>query len=583
MSGLDAILARSRDPGVFVERREFTLSREKALEKLREFSLRHPSQYVLELIQAAVFAGASYIAVDISEDRLLVAWVGGRPCQAPELEQLFDYLFADRAAPETRHLVQLAIGLNAALQRRPRLIRIESGDGDPQGAVRLDLDKRGEGSLGRSADALAGTYVAVEYARSWFARFSGQEFQPEEALIESRCPYLPVPLLLNGRAPFGYRAQRRVDDFGSQRQLRFDEGGRRGVLALEDKPAAFEQERALRPERGFHMVVGGVWITTLKLPQLGSLPDGEGGARPLRGVLCDDRLRKSADQSDIVQDERFLELLHAVQPLATRLIRTCPTGSKYRPPALPPLRASPASAPDADEGAAPELLPPRISQLAPRRQCDLAALRALPAELPVFWVDHDEQQELSVAGDPGRFPYPVLVLTPGQVETLARKAPQLALGRLRTPADVDFVRGALERRRPMRQVTRPVAGGSLNLHLHLAGGVPDPLQGGESCPSLALVADGRSAWYGHLDLRLPGVSAALQLDEEPEDPQQLGRRCSGRSCWRPGACCSWKPPRIRRRTALPSATCWRRCWPTTCCRSLPKRGRPSDSRPPWRD
>ena len=33
-----------------------------------------------------------------------------------------------------------------------------------------------------------------------------------------------------------------------------------------------------------------------------------------------DNLRKTADQSDIVQDHRYVEMLHAVQPVATTLM-----------------------------------------------------------------------------------------------------------------------------------------------------------------------------------------------------------------------------------------------------------------------
>ncbi|MCO4771856.1 MAG: hypothetical protein KDA24_17625 [Deltaproteobacteria bacterium] len=47
MSEVQALLERSRAPGSFVERRRFTLSRDKAVEKLREFALRDPAQYVL--------------------------------------------------------------------------------------------------------------------------------------------------------------------------------------------------------------------------------------------------------------------------------------------------------------------------------------------------------------------------------------------------------------------------------------------------------------------------------------------------------------------------------------------------------
>ena len=74
MSQLDELIARSRAPGAFVERKRFTLSRAKAIEKQREYALRHPQQYILELVQAAVLAGATYIALDVSE---IVETAGG--------------------------------------------------------------------------------------------------------------------------------------------------------------------------------------------------------------------------------------------------------------------------------------------------------------------------------------------------------------------------------------------------------------------------------------------------------------------------------------------------------------------------
>ena len=148
MSAMDALLERSRTPGTFVERRRFSLARDKAIEKMKEFSLRDPQQYVLELIQGAVFAKATYIAVDTHTDRIMIGWVGGRPYRKEELENLFDYLFANQSDSEYRHVVQLAIGLNALLQRRPKSLRVESGDGTSAGTVRLDLDPDGNGTLG---------------------------------------------------------------------------------------------------------------------------------------------------------------------------------------------------------------------------------------------------------------------------------------------------------------------------------------------------------------------------------------------------------------------------------------------------
>ncbi|MEQ1507804.1 MAG: hypothetical protein ABMB14_36585, partial [Myxococcota bacterium] len=227
MSTLDALLARSRSPGTFVERRSFTLSRDKAIAKQREFALRHPRQYLLELVQAAVFAGATYMAVDTRPQSLLVAWVGGPVLGPRELENLFDYLFADRGDGRWRHLVQLAIGVNALLQREPRLLRIESGDG--QRAFRLDLDRAGRATIGEPSEPIHGTYLYAEYTLGWLARFTSSGPTEEQQLVEERCLYTPIPILVNGLAPFGYRGTRHITVFGAKAWEPFDAGGRRGV------------------------------------------------------------------------------------------------------------------------------------------------------------------------------------------------------------------------------------------------------------------------------------------------------------------------------------------------------------------
>jgi len=209
---IDDLLARSRNPGEMVARRSFALSREKAIEKMREFSLRHPKQYVLELIQAAVFAKASWVAIDISDSHLLLAFVGGKRLEEHQLENVFDYLFSDQATAKDRHLMQLAIGLNAILQRNPTTIRIESGDGTPENTVRMEMDSDGNGVMGTPATGLNGTYLMVEFEQGWFSRFFGGDGATEEVeVIEKRCLYAPVPILLNGDAPFGYRAARQLD------------------------------------------------------------------------------------------------------------------------------------------------------------------------------------------------------------------------------------------------------------------------------------------------------------------------------------------------------------------------------------
>ncbi|MCK6504193.1 hypothetical protein L6R53_12465 [Myxococcota bacterium] len=536
MSEFDSILARSRAPGRFVERRRFSLSREKAVEKLREFSLRHPEQYILELVQAAVFAGARWIAIDVSSERLFFAWVGGRSFQRAELENVFDYLFADRAAAETRHLVQLAVALNALLQRRPREVRVESGDGTAAGTVRMDLDRDGKGQLGQPEEAFQGTYLVVEHGTSWSARFSGEDFTKEQGLVEERCQYSPVPILLNYRAPFGYRANREIRLYGADHAVSFDQDGRRGARGLPSVSAPARED-------GVRLVVGGVWITTRRIDELGRVPGRGGEPRHLVGVVCDDRLRKTADQGDIVQDARFVDMLHAVQPLATALIRGAPGLSGYSPPDLPRRVAEAAKAgPTRAAGPEPLPLPSPIPQVAPRPELELEHLVGLPPGTPVFWIDPTTADALGGGADPDRFPYRLLLLSPGQAVSLSRAAPRLSLGQLGSAADAEFVARVAARQAEVLRVELPFDGsaglggrGRLELRLHLVG--PRPawgVEGPREVPIHVRVAR-RSAWCGALNLGLPGVSVLVELDggafDEHAGPATLSHLVR-RNAWR---------------------------------------------------
>ena len=141
----------------------------------------------------------------------------------------------------------------------------------------------------------------------------------ENDLIERRCIYTPVPILLNGRAPFGYTGRRNISLFGMAKQVdladKDEVGDRRGTIGV-------IKQSSLKAE--FRMVVGGVLVSTLEIPELG---------RGLAGVLCDDTLRKTADMSDIVQDDSYIEMLHVLQPVASSLLKQA--GKRYTPPTLP--------------------------------------------------------------------------------------------------------------------------------------------------------------------------------------------------------------------------------------------------------
>ncbi|MBT3219756.1 MAG: hypothetical protein HN348_11740, partial [Proteobacteria bacterium] len=492
MSQLDALLARSRESGGFTERRHFTLSREKAIEKQREYALRDPRQYVLELVQAAVFANASYVAVDTRPNTLLVAWVGGKTIG--QIDNIFDYLFADRGDAEIRHLIQLAIGLNAILQRQPKILRIESGS-PREGSMRMDIDRKGGVTIGVPERPISGTYLFAQFGSAWLPRFESS-VTTEHALVEERCMYSPVPILLNNDAPFGYRSCRRLAVFGAKVQEHFDDGGRRGVVALHTN----------KKVSGFRMVVGGVWISSLPLPELAD--------RPLVGVVCDDSLRKTADQSDIVQDYRYLQMLHAVQPHATKLLHQIQ--DSYAPPRLPPVKEP---IEQEEQAPAPELepLPHPIARVG-GHQMPLEEIKQAGAN-PVFWVHPDDRDELATPVQPHRFPERVIRLNEGQAATLAHEVPELQLFRLTTPADVDFIRGVKERNKKLRTFKRTIAEGEIELRLHLAGRMPWYGEPPGAIPVVVIHSD-RTSFAGGLssnpflpEIYLPRLSVVFHSNE----------------------------------------------------------------------
>lgn len=468
MSQLDALLTRSKQPGQFVERKAFSLARDKAVEKMREFSLRHPEQYILELIQAAVFADATWVAIDVTDNSILLGYIGGKRLLDKELDQLFDYLFVDQTHRPTRHLMQLAVGLNALIQRKPSVVRVESGTGRKGETSRLDLDANGKGTVGVADAPLAGTYIYAEFKSSWLGRFlSSNDVGFESDLVERRCIYTPVPILLNGRAPFGYTGRRNISLFGMSKQVDLAGvdavGTRRGTIGV-------IKQSSLKSE--FRMVVGGVLIGSLAIPEL-----GEG----LAGVLCDDSLRKTADMSDIVQEDRFVEMLHVLQPVANGLLKQ--RGKPYTPPQLPPRpkirQSSEAETPRVDlPTITAEPLPTTIPQLGIRQPIPMHSIPKEDEGGFIFWVNpEDDLNEIERAADPLVLPYHILCLSPGQALTLERHTKFKTPRRLTSSEDIAFVRRAVERNQRIVEIAVPSASlpahvNACRLRFHLKGDVP---------------------------------------------------------------------------------------------------------------
>jgi len=306
MSDIASVVARSRLAGEFSERRTFTLARTRAIQKMRQFALADPYYFVLELIQAAVANGATYINVATDDSTFTLSYTRGF-FRAEELGQLFDFLFAGKDRSDIGHVRELALGINALLLFNPDRIVVESGDGTAEGTTRMVVNKNAENvDIGRSKLALSGTYIRAENLSRRAVR-KKTSLEPllnmplEAAAIEERCLTAPIPVLVNDKPMFGFATQAIPRLLGYQRTLEFHEGDLFGSLGV--YPQGFTPS--------FKLLTFGVWIQSVSrniLPNVG-----------VGGIICFDRLRKTADHSGIVHDDVWEEMWARIRPYAAQL------------------------------------------------------------------------------------------------------------------------------------------------------------------------------------------------------------------------------------------------------------------------
>lgn len=301
---IEQVVARARQGGGFSQRRTFTMARGAAIRKMREFALADPYYYVLELIQAAVANGAEYLDIRCSTDDISLSWIGGGFIEE-QLAQLFDFLFASKQRLEFADARQLALGVNALMHFEPTTVAIESGFGELSTSARVEINAGSEQlSIGKPDHPINGTFIYATGFKKRKRRRSGM--LPEVSAIESRCLTSPIPLLVNGNALFGYRTTRSPDILGFAKWLRLDEGDLYGSLGM--LPPGEEAQRNLN----LKLLTFGVWVE--------SVPPIRLAGNLVGGVICFDRLSKTADHNAIVKDAHYEELLSRLRPYAGRLV-----------------------------------------------------------------------------------------------------------------------------------------------------------------------------------------------------------------------------------------------------------------------
>lgn len=229
MSKVERLVGRLRSDAHMESEGSFSLDRDKARAKLRQFRLPDPYRYVLLLVQAAHLLGAEEVRFDVDADDVRVAF-DGAPLRQTDLDELYASLFVDADDPRVQARRKLAVALDTAASLDTQFVTLESCDRTGRG-VRFTLD--GDGERVESFDGGApGTRIQVR--DRWSPALVEEYFKARkgvtaEALaLRQGCAMSQTHVLLNGaRISHGLRLP--DDAFPG---IEFEVAGVRGVVGF---------------------------------------------------------------------------------------------------------------------------------------------------------------------------------------------------------------------------------------------------------------------------------------------------------------------------------------------------------------
>ncbi|MDY0000805.1 MAG: hypothetical protein RBU30_05885 [Polyangia bacterium] len=295
---VEKLIAQLDEAGLERETGGFTLDRDKAREKMRQFQLADPHRYVLELVQAAVRKGATGIRFDVDADDMRMRF-DGRPFTLEDFEHLYNTLLGRVELAEAEAVRQLALGLNAAMALNPRWIRVWSGNGGV--GAHLEMKPGQEDRFEEAKGMADGTLIHVKgrfrpgLAVTFFQNLKGA--LPEEALLRERCGYSMVQIDLEGKI-----LSRGLGLPGLVGQVPFEDGEVSGTLGWAPNDPK---------DATIHLVKDGVWIST-------HMKKGE--AKCLVAVLDCPGFRKDVSQLDVVMDDTYKAAMSSLKKATSRSV-----------------------------------------------------------------------------------------------------------------------------------------------------------------------------------------------------------------------------------------------------------------------
>ncbi len=318
-SELSELLEAMQTSGATDSSGAFTVSSEKAREKLSQFALPNPRLYVRNLIASAVVGGATRI-----EFRISGAWMrleyDGEPLAYEQLEGLWGQLLN----PANARLYELAVAMNAARSLGPVELSVESWSG----AAGCRLDVVGDGLR-----------VSVLEQPGWERAVQGNMVTVREPAFKKPVRWAfgsPELNIVRGLSHFG-PALVRLNDRALNREVEIGQSPTSAAwlhlapdkACLKAQPPRAEWapdclvvERKLNPEpfeavltlgqqnEGLTFIVNGVAF---------SRPPIVLGSPFFFGVVVSNGLRKNLSHTDLAEDEHYTELIEQLRAEADLL------------------------------------------------------------------------------------------------------------------------------------------------------------------------------------------------------------------------------------------------------------------------
>ena len=273
---------------ILIDSGAFKMDRNRTLEKLSEYQLENPEQFLLPWLRLAVASGATRIDLDRDGAELLMRF-DGRPLAPAWTADPFGSLFEEDDADAARHR-HLAYGLLALFRLGPVLIEARSGSGPG----RAELTVRPKGGLAADGPEPGGSGTTIRVRLGFFTG----RLTALRALVAARDEFClaQTRLFIQGKeippewTLFGPKA------------VEFESGSTRAVFA---PPVPGQEGKIL----GFYCL--GAFVSH----------ERDWGKGPsFIAWVRDDRLSLNISQSGVVRNKVYKEVLDAVIKEGNRVI-----------------------------------------------------------------------------------------------------------------------------------------------------------------------------------------------------------------------------------------------------------------------